>query len=585
MMEILIDQLPVWTTAITQKSKGRLKGIDNQHIYGIQKLRELILDLAIRGKLVPQDPNDEPASELLKKIASEKQKLYKEGAIKRQTLLPEVTEEEKPFDLPGRWVFERLGCYLENITDGTHFSPPTETFGHPYVTVSDLDWDGNIDLKFCKRISKESYEELVKGGCKPKFNDVLFSKDGTVGKTYVVKEYDDFVILSSLAILRPVPQTLNPYFFEVLLKSPAILQQAIDKKTGSALRRIVLAKLKELIIPIPPLNEQKRIVSKVDELMALCDELEKEQETHNKTHYLLVKSLLESLTNAGNPQEFQSTWLLISAQFENLFTTEESIDLLKQNILQLAVMGKLVPQDPKDEPASELLKKIAAEKQKLIKEGKIKKQAALSEVSEEEEPFELPEGWEWTRWDHISLKIGDIDHKMPIEVKKGYPYISPRDFLPNNKIDFERAKKISDEDFRLLSSKIQPQKGDIIYPRYGTIGENRLVDTDIDFLASYSCCVIKTLHGFVNPDYQFIYSISSFVKQQASQAENKTTQANVGIKSIQSFIVPFPPLNEQNRIVSKVEELFGICDELKGKIIKLEEIKVWLADGVGEITL
>ena len=161
---------------------------------------------------------------------------------------------------------------------------------------------------------------------------------------------------------------------------------------------------------------------------------------------------------------------------------------------------------------------------------------------------------------------------MPQEQREGYPYISPRDFLPNNGIDLIGAKKISEADFIRLSAKVQPKRGDIIYPRYGTIGENRLVETDEDFLASYSCCVIKTLHGFINIKYQFLFSISMFTKDQAKKAENKTTQANVGIKSIQNYIVPLPPLKEQDKIVSKVDELFALCDSLKEGIRKAQEI-------------
>jgi type I restriction enzyme S subunit len=229
-------------------------------------------------------------------------------------------------------------------------------------------------------------------------------------------------------------------------------------------------------------------------------------------------------------------------------------------------MGRLVPQDPNDEPASELLKRIQAEKAKLVAEGKIKKDKPLPEIGEDEKPFGLPVGWEWVRWNSIAKKIGDIDHKMPETVKDGIPYVSPRDFYPGNRIDFDAAKRISLDDFKSLASKIQPEVGDIIYPRYGTIGENRLVDDSREFLASYSCCVIKTLLGFIDPNYQFCFSISECCRAQAKAAENKTTQANVGIKSIQEFAVPLPPLPEQHRIVAKVDELMALCDQLAARL-------------------
>jgi type I restriction enzyme S subunit len=149
--------------------------------------------------------------------------------------------------------------------------------------------------------------------------------------------------------------------------------------------------------------------------------------------------------------------------------------------------------------------------------------------------------------------------------------ISTRDFLPDNQIDFERAKRVSRQDFTRLSTKIKPDLGDIIYPRYGTIGENRLVQEQRDFLASYSCCVIKVLNGFINPWYQYFFSISSHCRLQAKAAENKTTQSNVGIRSIQEFIVPLPPLAEQHRIVAKVDELMAICDQLEAQITVTEQ--------------
>ena len=152
--------------------------------------------------------------------------------------------------------------------------------------------------------------------------------------------------------------------------------------------------------------------------------------------------------------------------FHQLAETPNGVRKLRELILQLAVRGKLVPQNPQDEPASVLLERIHAEKKRLIESGKLRKPKPLPEITEEEKPFVLPEGWEWVRWETISLKIGDIDHKMPETVSVGVPYVSPRDFLPNNRIDFAGAKKVSYNDFARLSAKILPEYGDIIYPRY-----------------------------------------------------------------------------------------------------------------------
>lgn len=155
---------------------------------------------------------------------------------------------------------------------------------------------------------------------------------------------------------------------------------------------------------------------------------------------------------------------------------------------------------------------------------------------------------------------------MPDAVPNGIPYVSPRDFKPGNRIDFDGAKRISRADYLRLAVKIRPELGDIIYPRYGTIGENRLVQEEREFLASYSCCVIKIVPGLVDPWFQYIYSISDLCRSQAKAAENKTTQANVGIQSIKEFAVPLPPLAEQHRIVAKVNELMALCDRLEGSL-------------------
>ncbi|MEA5489558.1 MULTISPECIES: restriction endonuclease subunit S [Pseudanabaena] len=258
-----------------------------------------------------------------------------------------------------------------------------------------------------------------------------------------------------------------------------------------------------------------------------------------------------------------NTGELLEKYFAFAFAAPDGIKKLRELILSLAMQGKLVPQDETDRPASELLKEIAAEKGRLVKDGKIKASKPLPEIKPDDVPYDLPKGWEWCRWNDVALKIGDIDHKMPNEVAEGIPYISPRDFFGNNEINFAQSKKISVQDFESLRLKIQPEKFDLIFPRYGTLGVNRFVLTDIDFLASYSCAVIKNLNGFIDPTYSYYYSISKLVRSEIERYTKKTTQGNVGIQSIQIFLYPLPPLAEQRRIVAKIDELMVRCDELE----------------------
>jgi type I restriction enzyme, S subunit len=253
---------------------------------------------------------------------------------------------------------------------------------------------------------------------------------------------------------------------------------------------------------------------------------------------------------------------LLERHFDLAFSAPNGVKKLRELILTFAMQGKLVPQDPNDQPASELLKEIKAKKRRLVEEGKTKAQNPLPEINSEEIPYVLPKGWKWCRWNEIALKIGDVDHKMPVEISHGVPYVSPRDFFGKNEIDFEQAKKISIEDFEALRLKIKPEKFDIIFPRYGTLGVNRLVLMDIDFLASYSCAVIKNFNGFIDPKYSYYYSISQLARTEIERYTKKTTQANVGVKSIQLFLYPLPPLAEQHRIVAKIDRLMAQCDEL-----------------------
>jgi type I restriction enzyme S subunit len=580
--QLITEHIDLWTSSVKSKNTQGRGSSKKRELYGIKKLRELILELAVRGSLVPQDPSDEPASELLNKIAHEKVKLLKEGKIKKQKPLAPIKEEDKPFALPAGWGYSKFGKIIERISNGYSGKQDKSGDGYPVTRIETI---SNSEINFEKlgyvpEIPQEKleYYRLIKG-------DILLShinSDYHVGKTALYDGERELFHGVNLILIRLHSAVSNEYVNLFLNKIRltgyfiSIAQHAIGQSS------INQSKIVEVLVPLPPIDEQYRIVAKVDELMALCDQLEQQTESSIESHNLLVDTLLTTLTDAHDAKELSDNWARLADHFDTLITTDYAVEQLKQTILQLAVQGKLVPQDPNDEPARELLKRIAAEKERLIKDKKIKKQKPLPEIRDEDKLLELPAGWEFCRWYDIAEKIGDIDHKMPEEVSDGIPYVSPRDFYPNNIIDFANSKKIKRTDFERLAQKIQPKRDDIIFPRYGTIGANVLVETDRDFLASYSCCVIKTLEKFVDPKYQFFYSISGVVTEQCRKAENKTTQANVGIKSIQEFIVPLPPLNEQHRIVTKVDELLTRCAQLKTRLNDAQTTQLHLADAIIE---
>jgi len=537
---------------------------------GVAKLRELIFALAVQGKLVPQDPADEPASVLLQKIREEKDRLIAEGKIKRDKPLAAIEEGEKPFDLPQGWSLCRLGDLLISIRSGGTPSKQNSAYWDgdiPWASVKDLGF-GDPVTNTQDRITKEGLEagsQLAIAG------SILICTRmglGKIGETLI-----DVAINQDLKAVQLGSGVHKQYFINYF-KTLSVVG------SGMTVAGIKQEELLGFVVPLPPVAEQSRIVTRVESLMRLCDALEAKGQLEATQHAQLVSTLLGTLTASTTPEELSANWQRVAQHFDLLLDRLEAIDAPEQTLLQLAVRGLLVPQDPTDEPASTLLQRIRTEKDRLIAEGKIKRDKPLPPITDKEKPFELPKGWEWVRWADIAMKIGDIDHKMPSEAKEGIPYVSPRDFYGLNEIDFDGAKKIAYGDYIELASKIRPQVGDLIYPRYGTIGVVRKVVADREFLASYSCAIIKVLHGYIDPDYQYLFSVSECAKVQAASATNKTTQPNVGLKSIQEFLIPLPPLAEQSRIVTRVTALRCLCADLRQRLAERQSVQARLADAL-----
>ncbi len=315
--------------------------------FDAQALREKILDLAMRGKLVKQDPNDEPASVLLEKIKAEKAELVKEGKIKKSKALPEITDDEKPFDIPDSWEW----VHVKDVTTIGNFnsiSPKNINQGENLIELADIESNTGRLLNFEKVTSEV-------GSNKYQYNqgEVLFAKLRPYLRKVLIAP-NDGICTTELLPINGI-QTSNMYIYYTFL-SNLFFGQIRQEMHGVNLPRISPKKLAELIIPLPPLSEQKRIAAKIAQLLALLRKVESSTQ-----------------------------------QYAKLQT------LLKSKVLDLAMRGKLVEQDPSDEPASVLLEKIKAEKEQLIKEKKIKKNKPLPPISDEEKPFEIPDSWEWVR--------------------------------------------------------------------------------------------------------------------------------------------------------------------------------------------
>ena len=354
--------------------------------------------------------------------------------------------------------------------------------------------------------------------------------------------------------------------------------------TGGAQPNISRIKIISTSLAIPPLPEQHRIVAKVDELMALCDRLEKQQDDSAATHQALLTTLLDALTSSADHTEFVRTWQRIAEHFDLLFTTEQSIDQLKQTILQLAVMGKLVPQNPDDEPASVLLEKIATEKARLVKEKKIKPQKKLPEISEAEKPFELPEGWNFVRLLEISKLITKgsspkwqgVDYT---EKKRGILFVTSEN-VGRYELKLEK-KKYVDKKFNELEPRSILKKDDFLMNIVGaSIGRTAVYDIDELANINQAVCLIRVFSQFIDKKYLLYFFNSEFCLSYMFDKQVDNARANLSMGNIAKFVIPFPSLSEQHRIVTKVDELLSLCDTLKTRLQQARTTQVQLADAL-----
>ena len=546
---------------------------------GVSRLRELVLNLAVRGVLVPQISTEGLAATVLSSArAARTEDDIGRRARHSASQFGDDTEGGR-FELPAGWLWVS-GADLYKVVRGVSYekqqaSDVASAGAMPLLRANNIQRTLNFDDAVFVPSSLVAADQVLRAGdyvvC------MASGSKGLVGKAAPFVDGPKFTFGAFCAAIRPYAMTLAPYL-GVFLASPLYRDEVSAESAGIGINNLKSSTLLSLRMPLPPLAEQHRIVARVEELMKLCDALEQNGRLADEQHARLTSTLFDVLAASESAHALAENWQRVAEHFDLLLDRPGAIDALEQTILQLAVRGLLVPQEASDEPASELLERMAAYRRgPLVHRAKSE---LAAEVDEPACPFAVPAGWAWATWEAVALQIGDIDHKMPREVADGVPYISPKDFTEGNGIDFAGAKKITETDYEDLASKIKPERGDLIYPRYGTIGKVRLVETDLRFLASYSCAIIKCLKGYVDPEYQFIVSISALIVDQATAATNKTTQPNVGLKSIKSFLFPLPPLAEQQRIVARVEELRRLCADLRQRLTQAREAQSALADAL-----
>lgn len=513
-----------------------------------KQLKNSILQWAIQGKLVPQNPKDEPAQKLLEKIAlsrhSERSEESSKGSKKTSlrgakatkqsknptsriycengvwyeqvgTATPKDISDEIPFEIPENWAWCRMG----NI--GSWGAGATPAKGNPaFYQNGEIPWlltgelNNSIVSETKTKISKLALEKCSLRLCKP--GDILIAMYGaTIGKLAIAGIE---LTTNQACCACTVHYDFNKYLFYFLMASKSDL---IKRGEGGAQPNISKEKLVNYLMPLPPLAEQNRIVAKLEQVLPLAEEYGAAQEQLDK----LNKELPEAL---------------------------------KKSILQEAIQGKLVPQNPKDEPASVLLAKIRKEKESLVKQGKLKKKDLnCDSIAEEDLPFELPSNWEWCRLEDIVWHLSDGTHKTPKYTESGIPFVSVKN-MSSGRLSFENTKFVSKEESDILNQRCNPEKGDLLLSKVGTTGIPVIVDVDFQFSLFVSLALIKFFPNLIDSSF-FVYLIKSpLVQNQVREHTRGVGNKNWVLNDIAKTIIAIPPLAEQKRIVAKLEQLFKV---------------------------
>ena len=532
----------------------------------VPRLRRFILDLAVRGKLVEQDPNDEPASELLKRIEKEKARLVKAGEIRKTKASEPVGPDQQSFEVPRNWIWAHLSDIVTKLTDGTHRSPPNSPTGDfPYITAKNIKNEG-VMLENMTFVSQKVHEEIF-ARCNPKKGDILYIKDGaTTGVVTVNNLHEPFSMLSSVALLK-LPSCLFNRLIVEFLRSPFFYDQMRGFMKGAAITRVTLKRMAPALFPLPPLPEQHRIVAKVHELMALCDRLDAARAEWEATRDRLAAASLARL-NAPDPDPatFRNHAAFALENLAPLTTRVDQIKALRQTILNLAVRGNLVPQDPTDEPASELLKRIAAEKA----QREVRETAPIRSVR----PFELdsPITAAWT-----SVRLVELSNIVMGQSPPGETYNTYGEGVPliNGPVEF------SDGPFGMTIANQYTtaptkfcDKGDfLICIRGSTTGRSNI--------AAFDACIgrgvaaIQPLFGdgFVR---LFLWSM----RDRIISMGRGVAFPSITRKQLESLLVPLPPLAEQHRIATRVDELMALCDQLEASLANGDNTRHLLLDAL-----
>ena len=535
-----------------------------QSAESVHRLRRFILDLAVRGKLAPQDPNDEPASELLKRIAAEKARLVKAGAIGKQDA-EAITPKEYPHELPPNWGWTRLGAIGDWGSGSTPHRGEEGLYGGGITWLKSGELNDNPYLLGAEEtvtktaIEKGSFRENQPG-------DVLIAMYGaTIGKVAILAEYA--VTNQAVCGCTPFGGVFNQFLFLYLKSQRGNFRTASE---GGAQPNISKVKIVGTPFPLPPLAEQHRIVAKVDELMALCDRLEAARAEREATRDRLATASLARLnTPDPDPTTFQHDVAFALKNLAPLTTRPDRIKALRQTILNLAVRGKLVPQHPNDEPASKLLKRISLERNDLVARNVLRREKPLATIDANKPPFKVPSGWKWSRIGEAVLFTQYGTSTKSSSSEQGVPVLTMGN-IQDGLVVWRNEKRIPNTAEELPALYLK--RFDLLYNRTNSaelVGKTGIYlgEDDCRTFASYLIRIRASREHFCPHFLNLTMNTPEFRETQiAPLIKKQTGQANVNGTALRHMLIPVPPLAEQRRIVAKVDKLMALCDRLEASL-------------------
>lgn len=508
---------------------------------GITRLRELILKLAMQGKLVSQNSEDKPAQKLLEEIEKEKENLFKNKLMKKQSLLEKIKKEQIPYSIPENWKWIKLENICTLITDGAHHTPNYIDDGIPFLSVKNLS-SGKIDFSDTKFISETEHLELTKR-CKPELNDILLTKIGTTGIAVTIDTDKEFSIFVSVALLKIVQHKIYSKYIEYLINSPLVKKYSKDGTEGVGNKNLVLRKIREYIIPLPPLEEQKRIVEKIDQLMFLCDKLEDERNRKNKLQLQINSAAINNLIKARNENSFSVAWNFIANQFDTLYTVKQNVTDLKDAILNLAIKGKLL-----------------SENIEIDKEIKIS-QSDKFKINENDYPFSLPKKWKWVALNDLGLtQTGTTPATKNADYYGDFiPFIGPGD-IKNQVINYAN---LSLSELGIEKARLIPENSILMVCIGGSIGKLAINNKDVTCNQQ-----INTITPFSNIDLKYLFAVlqSSYFQNQVLAKASGSATPIINKQKWISIPIPLPSYDLQKRISKRVDELFKLCNDLEKNI-------------------